>query len=48
MDTGRATDESLVNSELNSNETKLHNNCRQKTWDGTVTKDSWMIFKVMC
>ncbi|WSO31810.1 TIGR00730 family Rossman fold protein [Chryseobacterium sp. MYb264] len=40
-------DESLVNPELDSNETKLHNSLRQKTWDETITKDSWMVFKVM-
>ncbi len=40
-------DESLVNPELDINETKLHNSLRQKTWDETVTKDSWMVFKVM-
>jgi hypothetical protein len=26
---------------------KLHESFRQKTWDETITKDSWMIFKVM-
>ncbi|SFN46939.1 hypothetical protein SAMN05421594_2824 [Chryseobacterium oleae] len=40
-------DESLVNPALNINETKLHNSLRQKTWDETITKDSWMVFKVM-
>ena len=40
-------DESLVNPELDVNETKLHNSLRQKTWDETITKDSWMAFKVM-
>ncbi|WP_394364253.1 LOG family protein [Chryseobacterium bernardetii] len=40
-------DESLVNPELDINETKLHNSFRQKTWDETITKDSWMVFKVM-
>ncbi|ROH95830.1 LOG family protein [Chryseobacterium daecheongense] len=40
-------DESLINPELDSNETKLHNSFRQKTWDETITKDSWMVFKVM-
>ncbi|AYZ15169.1 TIGR00730 family Rossman fold protein [Chryseobacterium arthrosphaerae] len=29
------------------NETKLHNSFRQKTWDETITKDSWMVFKIM-
>ncbi|KFF08956.1 hypothetical protein IX38_00100 [Chryseobacterium luteum] len=29
------------------NETKLHNSLRQKNWDETITKDSWMVFKVM-
>ncbi|WP_160137102.1 TIGR00730 family Rossman fold protein [Chryseobacterium sp. c4a] len=40
-------DESLVNPEFDSNETKLHNSFRQKTWDETITKDSWMVFKIM-
>lgn len=40
-------DDSLVNPELDINETKLHNSFRQKTWDETITKDSWMVFKVM-
>ncbi|MCJ7934272.1 MAG: TIGR00730 family Rossman fold protein [Chryseobacterium sp.] len=40
-------DESLVNPALDINETKLHNSFRQKTWDETITKDSWMVFKVM-
>ncbi|REC48929.1 LOG family protein [Chryseobacterium pennipullorum] len=40
-------DESLVNPEFDNNETKLHNSFRQKTWDETITKDSWMVFKVM-
>ncbi len=40
-------DESLVNPEFDSNETKLHNSLRQKTWDETITKDSWMVFKIM-
>ncbi|AKK74874.1 hypothetical protein HX13_14985 [Chryseobacterium sp. P1-3] len=29
------------------NETKLHDSFRQKTWDETITKDSWMVFKIM-
>lgn len=28
-------------------EKRLHESFRQKTWDETVTKDSWMVFKVM-
>ncbi|MFC7346614.1 TIGR00730 family Rossman fold protein [Chryseobacterium zhengzhouense] len=40
-------DESLENTELDINETKLHNSLREKTWDETITKDSWMVFKVM-
>jgi uncharacterized protein (TIGR00730 family) len=40
-------DESLINPELDSNETKLQNSFRQKTWDEIITKDSWMVFKVM-
>lgn len=26
---------------------KLHDSLRQKTWDESITKDSWMVFKVM-
>ena len=40
-------DESLENPEFDINESKLHNSFRQKTWDETITKDSWMVFKVM-
>ncbi|WP_284462888.1 TIGR00730 family Rossman fold protein [Chryseobacterium sp.] len=40
-------DESLVNPEFDMNEIKLHDSFRQKTWDETVTKDSWMVFKIM-
>jgi len=40
-------DESLENTELDINESKLHNSLREKTWDETITKDSWMVFKVM-
>lgn len=40
-------DESLQNPELDSNESILHNSFRQKTWDEIVTKDSWMVFKIM-
>ncbi|WP_294233986.1 TIGR00730 family Rossman fold protein [uncultured Chryseobacterium sp.] len=40
-------DESLINPEFDTNETRLHNSLKQKTWDETVTKDSWMVFKVM-
>lgn len=40
-------DESLQNSELNINDSILHNSFRQKTWDEIVTKDSWMVFKIM-
>jgi len=40
-------DESLVNPELDSNDVKLQNSLREKTWDETITKDSWMVFKVM-
>lgn len=39
--------ESLVNPEFDMNEIKLHDSFRQKTWDETVTKDSWMVFKIM-
>ncbi len=34
-------------SSLEMQERKLHNSFRQKPWDETVTKDSWMIFKIM-
>lgn len=47
MEIDGTRDESLVNPELNINESKLHNSFRQKTWDETITKDSWMVFKVM-
>lgn len=40
-------DESLVNPEFDINETKLHNSLKQKKWDEIITKDSWMVFKVM-
>ncbi|AZA75847.1 TIGR00730 family Rossman fold protein [Chryseobacterium indoltheticum] len=29
------------------NESILHNSLREKTWDETITKDSWMVFKIM-
>ncbi len=47
MRTEGTRDESLENTELDINETKLHNSLREKTWDEIVTKDSWMVFKVM-
>lgn len=47
MKTEGTRDESLENTELDINESKLHNSLREKTWDETITKDSWMIFKVM-
>ncbi|MGO4707709.1 TIGR00730 family Rossman fold protein [Chryseobacterium sp. 2TAF14] len=47
MGTEGKRDESLENTELDINETKLHNSLREKTWDETITKDSWMVFKVM-
>ncbi|KFE98635.1 hypothetical protein IX39_14475 [Chryseobacterium formosense] len=37
----------MENTEPDINETKLHNSLREKTWDETITKDSWMVFKVM-
>lgn len=40
-------DESLANPEFDINETKLHNSLKQKKWDEIITKDSWMVFKVM-
>ncbi len=30
-----------------SEDKRLQESLRQKTWDETVTKDSWMVFKVM-
>ncbi|MEG1591871.1 TIGR00730 family Rossman fold protein [Chryseobacterium sp.] len=47
MRTEGTRDESLENTELDINESKLHNSLREKTWDETITKDSWMVFKVM-
>ncbi|WP_144283374.1 LOG family protein [Chryseobacterium echinoideorum] len=47
MENKNTRDESLENTELRIDETKLHNSLRQKTWDETITKDSWMVFKVM-
>jgi uncharacterized protein (TIGR00730 family) len=47
MEINDTRDESLVNPELDINETKLQNSLRQKTWDEIITKDSWMVFKVM-
>ena len=47
MKTEGTRDESLENTELDINESKLHNSLREKTWDETITKDSWMVFKVM-
>ncbi len=43
MELNGKNDESLQN----PNEKVLHESFRQKTWDETVTKDSWMVFKVM-
>ena len=40
-------DESLVNPAVEVDETRLKESFRQKTWDETITKDSWMVFKVM-
>lgn len=37
----------IDNNEINEQENKLKNSFRQKPWDETVTKDSWMIFKIM-
>ena len=31
----------------NLEDKRLKDSFRQKTWDETVTKDSWMVFKVM-
>lgn len=40
-------DESLVNPAVEVDETRLKESFRQKTWDETITRDSWMVFKVM-
>lgn len=40
-------DESLVNPAVEADESRLHESFRQKSWDETVTRDSWMVFKVM-
>lgn len=40
-------DESLQNPAVEIDEKILHDSFRQKTWDETITKDSWMVFKVM-
>ena len=40
-------DESLQNPGLDVEECRIHNSFRQKTWDEIVTKDSWMVFKIM-
>lgn len=37
----------MSDKEINIDETRLHDSFRQKTWDETVTKDSWMVFKIM-
>lgn len=37
----------MSDKEINIDETRLHDSFRQKSWDETVTKDSWMIFKIM-
>ncbi|ASK31494.1 Rossman fold protein, TIGR00730 family [Chryseobacterium sp. T16E-39] len=47
MEIDGTKDESLINPEFDVNETKLQNSLRQKTWDEIITKDSWMVFKVM-
>lgn len=47
MGTEGKRDESLENTELDINEVKLQNSLREKTWDEIITKDSWMVFKVM-
>lgn len=47
METEGSRDESLVNPEFDTNETRLHESLRGKTWDETIMKDSWMVFKVM-
>ncbi len=40
-------DESLINPAVEVDDNRLHESFRQKTWDETVTKDSWMVFKIM-
>ncbi|KQR95435.1 hypothetical protein ASG01_06215 [Chryseobacterium sp. Leaf180] len=36
-----------INPDLQQAESLLQNSLRQKTWDEIVTKDSWMVFKIM-
>ncbi|WP_312088947.1 TIGR00730 family Rossman fold protein [Chryseobacterium sp.] len=47
MNTENIKHGNLDNNPLNIDETKLHNSLREKTWDETITKDSWMVFKIM-
>lgn len=40
-------DESLQNPAVETEDGRLIESFRPKTWDETITKDSWMVFKVM-
>ena len=40
-------DESLINPAVETEDGRLQDSFRQKTWDETIAKDSWMVFKVM-
>lgn len=40
-------DESLINPAVETEDGRIKESFRQKSWDETITKDSWMVFKVM-
>ncbi len=46
-DRNKKLDESLINPLVETEEGRLKESFRQKSWDETITKDSWMVFKVM-
>ena len=37
----------MIDDDHTLEENKLRDSFRQKTWDETITKDSWMVFKIM-
>lgn len=37
----------MIDDDYSLEESKLRDSFRQKTWDETITKDSWMVFKIM-
>ncbi len=41
------TKQEAQSDDISVEDRRLHESFRQKTWDETVTKDSWMVFKVM-